>query len=88
MGQGSYTRAYDCFMSLHHVFMYHVSKPSLEVSSSNGLCPWNIQRSSLDLQLGKEMIEIWWHGETCLMDSDGSSILFEVPDMFYISMYI
>jgi len=33
------------------------------------------------------MIEIWWHGETCPMDSDGPDILFEDPDMFYMFRY-
>ena len=37
--------------------------------------------------LFKEMIEIRRHGETCPMDSDGSGILFEDPDMFYMLRY-
>ena len=65
MGQGSYTRAYDCscYCIMHSCIML------LKDLSSNWVMPLKHSNiSDRTCSLGKEVIERWQHVVTCLMD--------------------
>ena len=72
VGQGSCTRADDYSCYLHHAFIYIyiVHGPSLEVYLLMGYAPGTFNVPVWTCSLGKEMIGIWLHGETCRIDSD------------------
>ena len=73
---------------IHSYIHIYCFGSSLKVSYSNGLCPWNIQRSSLDLQFRQE--DDWDIGGTGRRVEWIQMFRYSIddPDMFIILRYM
>ena len=74
-------------LSASCIHIYIVYGPSLEVYLLMGYGPGTFNVPVWTCSLGKEMIGIWWHGETCRMDSDVPVFYLKIRLCFDIEMY-